>query len=144
MISVTVDQKAIDRQLKMLAKYEKRTLQVRAQKAYLAGARLMVAPVRGQIQSYGLIQTRRFQRSVKARNARLRRDEMAAASAGPTDNKRHLLIRGHRIVTRGGRDTFRRTRPAPVVDAAYKAVGNEARRFINEQVLALGEGFRAL
>ncbi len=104
----------------------------------------MVAPIRGQIQAYGLIQTRRFHRSVKARSARLRLNEMAAASAGPTDNKRHLLIRGHRIVTRGGRDTGRRTRAFPVVDDAFRAVGEQVKDFINEQVLALGEGFRAL
>lgn len=144
MITVTVDKKAIDRQLRMLAKYDKRPLATRAQKAYLAGARLMVAPIRAQIQAAGLIQTRAFYRSVKARSARLRMGEMAASSAGPTDNKRSLLIRGHRIVTRGGRDTGRRTRAYPVMDDAFRDVGEHVKDFINEQVLALGEGFRAL
>lgn len=144
MITVSVDQKAIDRQLKMLAKYDKRPLATRAQKAYLAGARLMVAPIRGQIQGYGLIKTKRFYGSVKARTSRLQFGEMAAASVGPKDAKRHLLIRGHRIVTRGGRDTGRRTKAYPVVDNAFKSVGEHVKDFINEQVLALGEGFRAL
>ena len=143
-ISATLDMKAMARADKRLAGYMGRPLQRRAQQAYIEGARLMRTPVRQQIRAAGLRKTGRFERSVKARGSRLRAGEMAAASIGPTDAKRHLLIRGHRIVTRGGRDTGRRTVPQPVVDRAFAQVGQQALDFIATRTLAVtGESFRA-
>lgn len=142
-VKVTLDFKAMARADKRLAGYMGRPLQRRAQQAYIEGARLMVRPIRQQIASAGLVKTGRFSRSVKARNTRLRPGEMAAASAGPTDAKRHLLVRGHRIVTSGGRDTGRRTRAEPVLDRAYSAYGEQVRDFITTRTLAVtGETFR--
>ena len=143
-ISATLDMKAMARADKRLAGYMGRPLQRRAQQAYIEGARLMRTPVRQQIRAAGLRKTGRFERSVKARGSRLRAGEMAAASIGPTDAKRHLLIRGHRIVTRGGRDTGRRTAPHPVVDRAFAQVGQQALDYIATRTLAVtGESFRA-
>ena len=144
MIRITVDERALERAIKRLDKYQGRALSQRAQKAYLEGARLMVRPIQGQISAAGLVQTRRFLRSVKARKPRLRGNEMAVASVGPVDAKRHLLIRGHRIVTPGGRYTGRRTQPNPVVDDAFKDVGDEVKSFINQRVLDIGGELRAL
>lgn len=65
--------------------------------------------------------TKRHYRSIKARKPRKRPGEVSAWTVGPTDAKRHPLIRGHRIVTPGGRDTGQRSRAfpyvAPVIDA---------------------------
>ena len=143
-ISATLDMKAMARADKRLAGYMGRPLQRRAQQAYIEGARLMVRPTRQQIRAAGLRKTGRFEKSVKARRPRLRSGEMAAASVGPVDAKRHLLIRGHRIVTTGGRDTGRRTEPQPVVDRAFAQVGQQALDFIATRTLAVtGESFRA-
>lgn len=143
-IKVTVDQKAIDRQLKLLSKYEGRLLHQRAQAAYLAGARLMVQPIRGRITAHGLVKSGNFRRKVSARKPRLRGNEMAASVVGPRSPHRHLLIQGHRIVTPGGRFTGNRTRPHPVVDEAYAQVGERVRSFINEQIVNIGGELRAL
>ncbi len=143
-LRVTVDQRALERALKRLDKYQGRLLHQRAQKAYLEGARLMVRPIQAHITAAGLVKTQRFRRSVKARRPRLQGNEMAVASVGPVDAKRHLLIRGHRIVTRGGRDTGRHTQPRPVVDEAFSDVGERVKSFINEQVTNIGGELRAL
>lgn len=136
-ISATLDQKAMARADKRLAGYMGKPLQRRAQQAYIEGARLMVGPARQQIRAAGLRKTGRFQRSVKARRPRQRAGEMAAASVGPTAPHRHLLIRGHRIVTPGGRDTGRRTVAHPVVDRAFSVVGEQVLDFIATRTLAV-------
>jgi hypothetical protein len=136
-ISVTLDQKAMARADKRLAGYMGKPLQRRAQQAYIEGARLMVRPTRQQIRAAGLRKTGRFEKSVKARKPRLRSGEMAVASVGPVDAKRHLLVRGHRIVTPGGRDTGRRTVAHPVVDRAFAQVGQQALDFIATRTLAV-------
>jgi len=46
---------------------------------------------------------------------------IGTAIAGPNAPYRHLVIRGHRIVTPGGRDTGRRSRANPFVDRAVDA-----------------------
>ena len=142
MVEVTLDQRAMDRAIKRLKRYEGRELQKRAQQAYLEGARLMVGPMRraGRYQD----KTGTLRRSIKARRPRLRPGEMAVAAAGPTARHRHLIIRGHRIVTPGGRDTGRRTQPDPFVDQTYSAMGGQVRSFINARVVGLGETFRAM
>lgn len=141
LVSVEVDQKALDRAIKRIEQYGGKPLERRARKAYLEGARLMVRPIQARITAAGHVQTGRYRRSVKARQPRTRAGELAVASVGPTDPKRHLLIRGHRIVTRGGVDTGRRTQGAPVVDEVYRAMGDRVRRFIDDQVIRIDSGF---
>jgi len=88
--------------------------------ARLAARAMRVAAPRGK--------TLRLVRSIKARRPRTRGVEAALAGrslgvaiAGPTAPHRHLVIRGHRIVTARGRDTGRRTRANPFVDRAVEA-----------------------
>lgn len=141
-LEVKVDKRAFARVDKRLSKYMGRPLQQRAQRVYLEGARLMVTPTRRHVTRAGLVKSGTFRRSIKARSPRLRPGEMAVSSVGPTDPKRHLLIRGHRIVTRGGHDTGRRTRAFPVVDEAFADVGPQITDFIASRVLAVtGESF---
>lgn len=61
-------------------------------------------------------------RSINVHKPRKRAGEVAAYTAGPTDRKKHLLIRGHRIVTPGGRDTGRRSKPFPYVEPVIDRV----------------------
>lgn len=143
-LRVTIDQRALERALKRLDKYQGRLLHQRAQKAYLEGARLMVRPIQAHITSAGLVRSGNFRRKVRAQKVRLRGNEMAAATVGPRSPHRHLLIRGHRIVTRGGRDTGNRTQPYPVVDDAFRDVGERVKDFINQRVLDIGGELRAL
>ena len=143
-VSVELDAKAMARADKRLAGYMGRDLQRRAQQAYIEGARLLVGPIRTEIAQARHIDTGAYRRSVKARRPRLRPGEMAVASVGPTRPTRHLLIRGHRIVTPGGRDTGRRTQPEPVVDRAFERLGGQVQDFIATRTLALtGESFRS-
>lgn len=133
-ISVTVDQRALDRADKRLERYQGRYLHERARRVYLEAARLGVRP----IQAWAPVKSGALRRSVRARNVRTRAGEMAAATVGPRAPHRHLVIQGHRIVTRGGRDTGKRSRANPFVDAAFEAYGEQAQRFIRDRVLDIG------
>jgi hypothetical protein len=144
-ISATVDMKALARADKRLAGYMGRPLQRRAQQAYIEGARLMVGPMRSKMDASG-VQKRsgKLRRSIRANNSRLRPGEMAAATVGPTAPHRHLIVRGHRIVTRGRRDTGRRSQAFPFVDATYADMGDQVTDYIATRTLAVtGETFRS-
>ena len=144
MISVELDMKAMARADKRLAGYMGKPLQRRAQQAYIEGARLLVNPIRQEIAAAGHVKSGAYRRSVKARRPRMRPGEMAVASVGPVRPTRHLLIQGHRIVTRGGRDTGRRTTGEPVVDRAFERLGGQVQDFIATRTLAVtGETFRS-
>lgn len=143
-VSVTLDARAMARADKRLAGYMGKPLQRRAQQAYIEGARLLVEPIRREIAFAGHVKTGAYRRSVRARRPRQRPGEMAVASVGPTRPTRHLLIRGHRIVTPGGRDTGRRTVGEPVVDRAFERLGGQVRDYIASRTLAVtGETFRS-
>ena len=144
-IAIVVDQKAMARADKRLAGYMGRPLERRAQQAYIEGARLMVKPARQQAP---VGKTGNLRRSIAASRVRLRPGEMAGASVAARPSKRgghrHLVIRGHRIVTHLGRDTGLRSRPNPFIDRAYAAVGEQVRDYIATRTLAVtGESFRA-
>ena len=133
-IAIVVDEKSIARADKRLERYQGRYLHERAKKAYLEGARLGVRPIR----AWTPAKSGNLRRSVKAQNVRTRAGEMAAATVGPRAPHRHLITRGHRIVTPGKRDTGRRTTPNPFVDEAFNAYGQAALDFINARVLDIG------
>lgn len=93
-IQVVIDQRAIARADARLAKYEGRALMVRAQRAYLEGARLMVTPLR-QAAPRGV--TGKLRSSITARSNRVRMGEVAAATVGV---RRRVAPHGH-LVTGG-------------------------------------------
>lgn len=134
-VQLTVNQADIDRIVKRLDKWKDRPLQERERKAIQGALSLLVGPIRAQTPEI----TRRLWSSVKVRKLRSRgvtvgglsAGEVAAYAAGPTARYRHLVIRGHRIVTRGGRDTGRRSRKDPFVDRAVDPLEGQLRSFID-------------
>ena len=119
-----------------LARFQGAPLRDRMQKASLAAARYMVAPIKA---AAPVGPTGNLRKSVKARQSKasvLGRGVSFGAAAriggsssvyrdlsavvGPTAPHRHLIIRGHRIVTRLGRDTGQRSRANPFVDDAVR------------------------
>lgn len=136
-VKVSVDQRELDRAVKRLERYAGRPLHERARRAYLETARLGVRPIRAASPRV----SGSLRASVRARSLtgpRLRPGEMAAASVGPRKPHRHLVTQGHRIVTRGGRDTGRRSRADPFVDRAFEQYGERARAFAESRTLDLG------
>lgn len=77
-----------------------------------------------------------LKRSAKSRPAKERFGGTLQATlgvlVGPTSPVRHLNIRGHRIVTPGGRDTGARTKPNPYVDRAVSGRIDEAKRIVSQ------------
>lgn len=159
MITVDVDQKALDRAMKGLSKYEGRDLQRRAQQAYLAGARLMVGPIR---RAAPVGRTGNLRQSISARANRLRPGEMAAATVGTRHRiapHRHLVIEGtkpHSLAgkRRGPWSVFPDgqvranailmhpgSRADPFVSDVVRSMEGQVRSFINARVLDIGETF---
>lgn len=129
-----------------LARWQGRPLVDRLRRGNLAAAQYLARPIRA---AAPVGPTGNLRRSVKARTPRRsallgnvavgasRRLGGAggtyaavAALVGPVSPHRHLVIRGHRIVTRGGRDTGRRSRANPFVDRAVAAHRDDALRIV--------------
>jgi len=95
-------------------------------RASMAGARIATRAIRAAAPKG---KTGNLRRSVRARRPRTRGVEAALAGqslgiaiAGPTAPHRHLVIRGHRIVTTSGIVTGQRARGNPFVDRAVAGV----------------------
>lgn len=117
----------------MLAKHTSERLRGRLQYAALQGARVLVPPIRA---AAPVGPTGNLQRSVTAWVGRERVGAAAdGAGVGPLAPHRHLVIRPHRIVTPGKRDTGRRTTGNPFVDAAVESNKDEAMRVVIETIL---------
>ncbi len=125
-VSFEIDQRSLNRAIKTLDKYRGRPLEERLRRATLQAARMLVPPIRD---ASPVGPTGNLKRSVKAWTRRTRlgggwgahgliAGRTLAAGVGPTAPHRHLVIRPHRIVTPGGRDTGRKTTGNPYVDAA--------------------------
>jgi hypothetical protein len=80
--------------------------------------------------------TNRDVNSIALRKPRKRPGEVVAYTVGPKDQKAHLLIRGHRIVTPGGRDTGRRSRAFPYVDPPVDAEAEQYAAQLSSDVWA--------
>jgi hypothetical protein len=159
-IRVDVDQKALDRAMKRLERYQGKPLQRRAQQVYVEGARLM----RGPMQRAAPVKTGALRRAITARGNRLRPGEMAVASVGPRHRKaphRYLVTEGTRRhaltgVRSGAR--FARfpsgqvrafvgfdhpgARANPFVERTREAHAPRIQSWINARVIDLGETFR--
>lgn len=122
-----LDERSLARGYKLLDHYRDAPLRTRMQKATLAAARVLEGPIRQATPVSHDDDPGQMRKSVRARSARVRTSFVIGkgwrsrasteALVGPRDKKSHLVIRSHRIVTRGGRDTGRRSRANPYVDA---------------------------
>lgn len=143
-MALQLDERSLARGRRLLDKYRDAPLMTRMQKATLAGARVLEGPIRQATPVSHDDKPGQMRRSVRARSARVRtryvpgRGWRSAASTeavvGPRDPKSHLVIRGHRIVTRGGRDTGRRTQPNPYVDAVAERLMDRAVEEMREHI----------
>lgn len=112
-----LDEKSLARGRALLDRYRDQPLNVRMEKATLAAAKVLEAPMRQAAPR----RTGRLSKSTRAQQVSQRIGwrqyaKSVNAQVGPTASHRHLVIRGHRIVTPGGRDTGRRSRANPYVD----------------------------
>ncbi|TAL42569.1 MAG: hypothetical protein EPN91_07950 [Salinibacterium sp.] len=109
----------MDLALNLLAKYGPKEIQTDARRASMAAARVAAGLIRAETP---VGKTKHLRRSVRARAGK---EGFAAAVAGPVHRfggaHRHLVIRGHRIVTRSGIDTGRMSRANPFVNRATDA-----------------------
>lgn len=111
-VAVELDQKALARVQKQLKGLDGKGIAEKLNKGTLATMRVLVPSVRGEAPvRTGLLRSK--VRAAKARSG-------VGAILGSTDKKAHLVIRPHRIVTPGGRDTGRRTTGNPFVDRAVE------------------------
>ena len=148
-IRLELDQKSLQRGRAMLDQYRDAPLQKRMGKASLAAAKVLEGPIKQASPVSHDKDPGGLRRSVRARPWRTRTSFVEGvgwrskssqeANVGPMGGKRggghgRLVIRGHRIVTPGGRDTGRRSRKNPYVDAVaarhYAKAIAEMRRYI--------------
>lgn len=142
--ALQLDERSFKRGRALLDRYRDKPLYTRMQKATLAAARVLEGPIKQASPVSHDKDPGQLKRSVRARSARIRTSYVVGkgwrsrasteALVGPRDPKSHLVIRSHRIVTRGGHDTGRRTRPNPYVDVMaqrhYRRAVAEMREYI--------------
>lgn len=138
-ITVTLDERSLARAQARLAKYEGRPLRDRMRAVFRAGAGLAVAPMRAAAPK----RTGTLARRVSVRSRRPPAGYIVQFGTKSRAPHGHLVSKGHRIVTPGGRDTGRRTRPDPFVEDTIRAhedriVGFISRNVASEGVTVLG------
>jgi hypothetical protein len=114
--------------LAMLARFQQPELNRRAQKAVMAGAKVLRAPIKA---AAPVGPRKKLKASVRVTKGR--RDRPSAV-VGPRAGHRHLVIRGHRIVTHTGRNTGRRSRANDFVSRAVAAHEGAARAAIAREI----------
>ena len=129
-----VNQKDVARVRRKFERASGKSLHASMNRATLATGDLIASRVK-QAAPRGA--TGNLRRSVNARNQRsrgvfgltIRGGHTTSVLVGPRHAiapHRHLIIRGHRIVTPGGRFTGRRTAPNPFVDRVSRGFGPKA------------------
>jgi hypothetical protein len=126
-MSVTVNQKDLDRIEKRLDKWQGKPLAMRMDKAERAGMNLYVAPLKAAAAAHNL--TGATQRGMKVRALRKRRQqqEVAAYKAGSSTRHRHFAVVG----------TSRGVEADPYVDRIQTALEPRVVAFIEQQVMRL-------
>lgn len=145
-MQLQLDAKAVARAQARLEKFRDKPLHVRMDRATKAAGELLLKPM----QAAAPRRTGKLRKSVSSRTVANRdrpvfaKSTMRAIGAdrvalvGPRAAHRHLIIRGHRIVTPGGRDTGRRTQPNPFVDDVSRRHGSTAVRLMREHIVTAG------
>lgn len=137
-VEIRWDTAGMTRLDRMLGTFEGRQLQKRVDAAMLKEVRTLVRPMRAQMGAMGVKRkTGNLSRSIKASKSRKRPGEASAVTVGPHAPHRHLIIRGHRIVTPGGRDTGRRSRAFPFVDPVIDRMAPEIIGRVGSDVWAM-------
>ena len=119
LVDIELDQKALARVTKKLHGLDSQGIADKLNKGTLAALRIILPSVRAAAPR----RTGTLAKSIKVGNAR--NGEKGAVLA-PHTRYRHLVIRPHRIVTPGGRDTGRRTTGNPFIDTAAAPRMDEA------------------
>ena len=122
----------------MVDRYQGKALMTRMQKATLGAAKTLEAPMRQATPKVtGHLRRKTRAQQISQRVGFRTYVRSVNADVGPRSPHRHLVIRGHRIVTRGGRDTGRRSRANPYVDVVaqrhYARAVAEMRKYIFDQ-----------
>jgi len=133
LVEARLDERSYNAAMKRLEKYEGRKFTKRMEAAYLAGGRLAVSPMK-----------RRAPGSL-AKKVTTRKGRPPSGyfiQVGTKSRRPHagLVAKGHRIVTPGGRDTGRRTRPNPYVEDTIAAYEGRIIKFISEATRDEGVG----
>ena len=151
-LAFEIDKRSVERAKKILAKYQGRPLAEKLERGTLQAARMLVNPIRA-VTPVG--PTGDLRKSIRAASPKNKTVGFAgafqplavlmgannigggifrSAYVGPSSRvapHRHLIARGHRIVTPGGRDTGRRTAPFPFVDIGTRGKVEEARAIVS-------------
>lgn len=110
-MALTLGVDGMDAALAALKRYGPKEIEADARRATMAGARVARDLIRPETP---VGKTRRLRRSLRAKPGRGYAASVAGFGRG--GQHRHLVIRGHRIVTRSGNDTGRRSKANPFVD----------------------------
>lgn len=130
LVDVKLDQRSYDRAMARLAKYEGRPFKTRMEAAYKAGLGLAVSPMRAVAPK----RTGTLARKVSVRKGRPDAGYVVRYGTKSRAPHAHLLSKGHRIVTPGGRDTGRSTAPNPFVEQVIGAHEGRIIDFISKRV----------
>lgn len=131
-VQIELNPRDIERVRKRFEQYRGAPLQKRMQMATLAAANLLRGPISAAAPVGPATDVKQgyLKRSTKARQSSRRYGtDIAfgvAAFVGPTAPEAHLVIRGHRIVTPGGRYLGRSTRANDYVDRAVSPLRPKA------------------
>lgn len=128
-VTFDIDDRDVARVRKKFERASGRSLYVRLQRATLTVGDL----IKRRVQSISPRQTGYLRRSVKVRPIRRGGRSTTGVLVGPVAPHRHLIIRGHRIVTPGGRFTGRRTQPNPYVDRAASGFERKAAELVRRE-----------
>jgi hypothetical protein len=149
LIQVKLDERSYNKALERLKKYEGKPFEQRMIKAHEAGGRLLVPPLRRAIDLYTStgwsrhrgVGTGQLRKNISMRKRKPTQGYIVRVGTKSRAPHHHLVAKGHRIVTPGGRDTGRRTEPRPfnekvieqyqdrVVSFIAKAVGSGAKTY---------------
>lgn len=159
LFSVTLDKRALKAFQKRVERYQGKPLAYRLDRGTSEAAKLLVPSVRAAAPKGP---TGNLKKSIRAYSKRSKgggsttsllrgpgistvfmasQGSLSSAFVGPSSRvapHRHLVIRGHSVVTPGGRDTGRQSIPNPFVDNAVKPRAAEAIRVVSRAIF--GEG----
>lgn len=146
-VSLQLDQKSLAKGRAMLDRYRDKPLRVRMAKAALAAAKVLEGPMKAatpdgpdndpQLRKRTSARPRRVRKTfVEGKGWRTQSSEEAIV--GPRSGHAHLVIRGHRIVTRGGRYTGRYSRRNPYPDSVARRHQARAIAEMRKHIFATG------
>lgn len=152
-VTVEFDKRALARFQKRVERYRGQPLANRMAVGTLEAAKLLVSPIKREAPVSQDKDPGGLRNKVRARKDRGRSAVVAGlfnistlygaskgdakvlgANVTSTARHRHLVIRPHRIVTPGGRDTGRRTTGNPFIDRAAEPRADEAMRIVSRAI----------